>query len=339
MESQGTAAGQDGAFSTEPAPGGRRRLQAREGLEESGLPDLLLQIGRTPLLRLRRVVGELPPGVEVHAKAEHLNPGGSVKDRPARAMILAGERSGRLAPGRTLLDATSGNTGIAYAMIGAARGHRVLLCMPKNVSEERRRILRAFGAEIVETSPLEGTDGAQRRAKELAQAEPGRYFYPDQYNNEENWRAHYETTAREIWSQTQGRVSHFVAGLGTSGTFVGVVRGLREGRRSLRAVSVQPDSPLHGIEGLKHMGSALVPGIYDPGLADENLAVATEEAQEMACRLAREEGLFVGVSAGANVVAALRVARAARPGSLVVTILCDAGGRYLSESFWTEGER
>jgi cysteine synthase B len=298
--------------------------------------DLSSRIGGTPLLRLRRVARGVPAGVELYAKAEHLNPGGSIKDRPALAMILAGERAGLLAPGRALLDATSGNTGIAYAMLGAARGFAVTLCLPANASPERRRILRLHGAEIVETDPMRGTDGAQERAREMSAAEPGRYFYPDQYNNDANWRAHYDGTAPEIWRQTEGRVTHFLAGLGTSGTFVGTARRLREFAPRLRAVSMQPDSPLHGLEGMKHMLTALVPGIYDPGVADENVEVATEDAQEMTRRLAREEGLFVGVSSGANVFAAVRLARTLTPGAVVVTVLCDGGGRYLSERFWDE---
>ena len=298
--------------------------------------DLSSAVGNTPLVRLRRVARDLPTGVGVYAKAEHLNPGGSVKDRAALAMILAGERSGALTRDRTILDATSGNTGIAYAMLGAARGYEVTLCLPANAGRERKRILRIHGAQIVETDPMSGTDGAQVRAKELAAAAPDKYFYPDQYNNEANWRAHYEGTAPEIWRQTAGRVTHFLAGLGTSGTFVGVTRKLKELDPRIRAVSMQPDSPLHGLEGMKHMGTAIVPGIYDARLADENVEVATEDAQEMTRRLAREEGLFVGVSAGANVFAALRLARTLPRGSVVVTVLCDGGAKYLSERFWDE---
>ncbi|HJU55115.1 MAG TPA: cysteine synthase family protein [Pyrinomonadaceae bacterium] len=297
-------------------------------------------IGGTPLVRLRRVTRALvPEGVSVFAKAEHLNPGGSVKDRAALAMILAGEESGQLLPGKILLDATSGNTGIAYAMIGAARGYKVALCLPQNASRERKRILRIYGAELIETDPLGGTDAAQIKARELAAAEPDKYFYPDQYNNEANWRAHYEGTAPEIWEQTEGRLTHFIAGLGTTGTFTGTGRRLKEYAPSIRLVSVQPDSPLHGLEGMKHMGTAIVPGIYDPSLADEAVEVATEDAQAMTRRLAREEGLFVGVSSGANVHAALRLARELPPGSVVVTVLCDGGSKYLSEHFWEEEER
>ncbi|MCS7079884.1 MAG: cysteine synthase family protein [Chloracidobacterium sp.] len=296
-------------------------------------------IGNTPLFRLQRVTaGVVPEGVEVYAKGEHLNPGGSVKDRAALSMIRAGERSGALTPGKTILDATSGNTGIAYAMLGAALGYRVTLCLPKNASLERKKMLRIYGADIIETNPLEATDGAQRLAKQLAAEHPDKYFYPDQYNNDANWRAHYLTTANEIWAQTDGRVTHFVAGLGTSGTFIGTSRRLKELNPHIRCISMQPDSPLHGLEGMKHMATALVPGIYDPTVADANVEVSTEAAQAMMRRLAREEGLFVGVSAGANVVAALNVARTLPPGSVVVTVLCDAGTRYMSEDIWGEAQ-
>jgi cysteine synthase B len=304
--------------------------------------DVLASIGRTPLFRLSGAAfpgGELPGGVEVYAKGEHLNPGGSVKDRAARAMILDGERTGRLTPGKTILDATSGNTGIALAMIGAARSYPVTVCLPANASAERKRTLRVFGAEIVETSSLEATDGAQRRAKDLAREEPDRYFYADQYNNDANWRAHFETTAGEIWEQTGGRVTHFIAGLGTTGTFVGTTRKLKALNQGIRAVSMQPDSPLHGLEGMKHMATALVPGIYDRTLADEEVEVGTDDAHETTRRLARTHGLMVGVSAGANVFAAMRLARTLAPGSVVVTILCDGGGRYLGDPFWGEGGR
>src|SRR4051812_32859764 len=253
--------------------------------------DLLSQIGGTPLIRLRNVTKDV--SAAVYVKAEHLNPGGSVKDRAARAMILKGERAGLLRPGKIILDATSGNTGIACAMIGAALGHRVTLCLPKNASIERKRILRIYGAEIIETDPLHGTDGAQRLAREMAAREPEKYFYMDQYNNDENWRAHYEGTGLEIWEQTAGHITHFLAGLGTSGTFTGTTRRLKELNPRVRCISMQPDSPLHGLEGMKHMQTAIVPGIYDPTLADEQTEVATEEAQEMTRRLAREEGFFV----------------------------------------------
>ena len=295
-------------------------------------------IGNTPLLRLKRFEQECP-GVELYAKAELQNPGGSVKDRPAARMLREGERSGALVPGRIILDATSGNTGIAYAMIAAARGYRVRLCVPENVTPERKRILQAYGAELIWTDPLDGSDGAIREARRLFEAEPGRYFYPDQYNNDENWRAHYDGTGVEIIAQTEGRVTHFVAGLGTSGTFVGVGRRLRafaqERGRDIKLISVQPNSPMHGLEGLKHMDSAIVPGIYDPSLADENLEVETEDAYRMVRRLAAEEGLLVGISSGAALAASLRVARPLTSG-LIVTIFCDGGDRYLSERFWDE---
>ncbi len=298
--------------------------------------DLIAQIGNTPLLRLRRVTEQLPAGVLIYAKAEHLNPGGSVKDRPARAMILAGERAGLLTPDKIILDATSGNTGIAYAMIGAARGYRVALCLPANANVERKRTLRVYGAELIETDPLAGADGAQLRAREIAAREPDKYFYPDQYNNDANWGAHYEGTGAEIWAQTAGRVTHFVAGMGTSGTLTGVGRRLKEYDPRVRIVAVQPDSPLHGLEGMKHYATAIVPGIFDPAVPDEQIEVATEDAYDMTRRLAREEGLFVGISAGANVTAALRLARTLTAGAVVVTVLCDDGARYLSEHFWGE---
>jgi S-sulfo-L-cysteine synthase (O-acetyl-L-serine-dependent) len=282
-------------------------------------------IGNTPLLRLRGTGTEVP----VFAKAEHLNPGGSVKDRAALSMILEGERSGRLKPGMTILDATSGNTGIAYAMIGASRGYPVKVCLPKNASEKRKQILRNYGVAIVETDPMLLTDGAQLIAREIVASDPDKYFYPDQYNNDANWLAHYETTANEIWAQTHGRVTHFVTGLGTSGTFVGVVRRLRELNPTLQAIAVQPESPLHGLEGLKHMATAVTPGIYDQSLASHTLEVSTEDALLMTARLAREEGLLVGPSSGANVFAARKLAASLRPPAAVVTILCDGGDRYL----------
>jgi len=308
-------------------------LDATSRPAENSRDSLESNIGRTPLIRLRRVTRDLPRGVDVLVKAEYLNPGGSVKDRAALAMILDGERSGRLYPGKTILDATSGNTGIAYAMLGAERGYPVTLCLPTNASAERKRILRVYGAEIIETDPLQGSDGAQLVARELARRAQRKYFYPDQYNNDANWRAHYEGTGREIWEQTEGLVTHFVAALGTCGTFVGVTRRLKEYNASVRAISVQPDSPLHGLEGVKYLATAIVPGIYDPALADENMEVSTEAAQETAQKLAREEGLLVGPSSGANVFAALRLARTLPAGSLVVTVLCDGGQRYLSEDF------
>jgi S-sulfo-L-cysteine synthase (O-acetyl-L-serine-dependent) len=294
-------------------------------------------IGQTPLLRLR-AFGTGSPDVELYAKAEFLNPGGSVKDRAAASILREAARGGRLRPGATILDATSGNTGIAYAMIASASGYRLKLCVPANVTPERTRILRAFGAELVLTSPLEGTDGAIREARRLAAEEPDRYFYADQYNNEANWRAHYHTTAPEILEQTDGRITHFIAGLGTSGTFMGVGRRLREYRRDIRLISVQPDSPMHGVEGLKHMETAIRPGIYDDTLADEDLRIATDVAYAYTRRLASEEGLLVGVSSGAALAAALEVGRRIREGVIVV-IFPDSGTRYLSERFWTaEGD-
>jgi len=274
---------------------------------------------------------DLVEGVRVFAKAEHLNPGGSVKDRAALAMILEGERSGKLKPGMTILDATSGNTGIAYAMIGASRGYGVKVCLPKNASRQRKQILHSYGVEIVETDPMLTTDGAQLIARQIFAGNPEKYFYPDQYNNDANWLAHYETTANEIWEQTRGAVTHFVTGLGTSGTFVGVVRRLRELNPALKAIAIQPESPLHGLEGLKHMATAVRPGIFDETLVTQTLEVATEDALLMTRRLAREEGLLVGPSSGANVFAAQRVAALLREPAVIVTVLCDGGERYLNE--------
>ena len=287
-------------------------------------------IGNTPLIRLTNFEAGLR-NVELYAKAEWRNPGGSVKDRPAARMIADGERSGLLTHDKVILDATSGNTGIAYAMIGAARGYRVRLCVPGNVTPERKRILRAFGAEVIFTDPMQGSDGAIIRAKELYAADPDGYFYADQYNNPGNWRAHYDTTAPEILEQTGGRLTHFVAGLGTSGTFVGVGRRLREVNPSIRLISVQPDSPLHGLEGLKHMETAIVPGIYDPRLADQDLGVSTEEAHELTRRLA-QDGLFVGISSGANLAGALRVARSTSD-AVIVVVFCDGGEKVPLRSF------
>ena len=284
-------------------------------------------IGNTPLIRLSRLTGNL--SVPVLAKAEYLNPGGSVKDRAALAMILEGERSGRLRPGMTILDATSGNTGIAYAMIAASRSYPVTICLPGNAGRQRKLILRSFGVELIETDPMLATDGAQLLARKMFESAPEKYFYPDQYNNEANWQAHYSTTAPEIWEQTEGRITHFIAGLGTSGTFMGTSRRLKKFNPLVKTISMQPNSPLHGLEGLKHMATAKVPGIYDPTLADENVEVATEDAQGMLRRLALEEGLLVGTSSGANVFAALRLARTLPTGSVVVTILCDGGERYI----------
>jgi len=294
---------------------------------------VLDMIGRTPLVRLLRFEVETP-GVELYAKAEWQNPGGSVKDRAAARMILDGEATGALTRDRTILDATSGNTGIAYAMVGAARGYKVKLCVPENASSERKLILRALGADLVLTNPLESTDGAIREARRLYKADPERYFYPDQYNNDANWLAHYDTTASEIIEQTSGRLTHFVAGLGTSGTFIGTGRRLRKFNPGIKLISFQPDSPFHGLEGLKHMDSAIVPGIYDPTLADEDLRIGTELAYNMVRRLAREEGLLAGISSGAAVAAMLDVARRLESGT-VVTVFPDGAEKYLTESFWT----
>jgi cysteine synthase B len=290
-------------------------------------------IGNTPLIRLSAFEAGLR-NVALYAKAEWRNPGGSVKDRAAARMILEGERSGALTRDKILLDATSGNTGIAYAMIGAARGYRVRLCVPANVTPERKKILQAFGAEVVFTDAMQGSDGAILRVKELFAEQPDLYFYPDQYNNEFNWRAHYDTTGAEILEQTEGRVTHFVAGLGTSGTFVGTGRRLREFNPAIRLISIQPDSPLHGLEGLKHMDTAIVPGIYEPDLAHEDLGIATEEAFDLTRRLARQ-GLFVGISSGAALAGALQVARATSD-AVIVAIFPDGGEKYLSERFWEE---
>jgi len=316
-----------GEASPKPAPNHARA--------EAGRSSLLALIGNTPLLRLTGFEAEIGPGVEIYAKAEWQNPGGSVKDRAAWRMIAEGERSGALQPGGTILDATSGNTGIAYAMLGAALGYRVRLCVPANVTPERLRMLRAYGADVVLTDPMDGSDGAIREARRLHDADPS-LFYPDQYNNPANWRAHYETTAPEIWAQTGGRVTHLVAGLGTSGTFVGTARRLRELNPAVALISVQPDSALHAVEGLKHMASSIVPGIYDAAIADEDLRISTEEAHELTRRLAARHGLLAGVSSGAALAAVLRVAARARD-AVIVTIFPDGGARYLSDRFW-EGD-
>ena len=292
------------------------------------------QIGRTPLLRIRLFDGELPAGVQVYAKAEFMNPGGSVKDRPALRMIEEGERSGRLTRGKVIIDSTSGNTGIAYAMIGAARGYSVRLVMPTNVSEERKQLVTAYGAEIVYSDALEGSDGAIRVARAMYAADPDRYFMPDQYNNDANWRAHYDTTAPEIWEQTGGLVTHFIAGLGTSGTFMGTSRRLRELNPAIRCISVEPDEPWHGLEGLKHMETSIVPGIYDPTLADENIGVGTEAAYEVARALARSEGILIGHSSGAGLWAAREVGLRLGSGGVIVTVFADGGDRYLSSGLY-----
>jgi cysteine synthase B len=305
---------------------------------KAGLPGtrLLDRIGNTPLVRLERLTAELP-GIQILGKAEWHNPGGSVKDRAASAMVLEALRTEQLCPGRRLLDATSGNTGIAYAMLGAAMDFGVTLCMPSNVSLERKRILLAYGAEVVWTDPAESSDGAIRKARELS-ADP-QYFYADQYSNPANWRAHYHGTGPEIVEQTGGRITHFVAALGTSGTFMGTTRRLKEVNPEIECISMQPDSPFHGLEGLKHMPTAIVPAIYDPGLADRNMEIETEAAYAMAKRLARTEGILVGISAAAAVVACLRIAeeqvRAGKE-AVIVTILPDAADKYLSERFWEE---
>jgi cysteine synthase B len=291
-------------------------------------------VGNTPLLELSSISREVP-GVRILGKAEWYNPGGSVKDRPALWMIRDGEKSGLLTPEKTIIDATSGNTGIAYAWIGASLGYKVKLCMPKNASEERKKILRAYGVEVVLTDPGEGSDGAIREARRLYAEDPERYFYPDQYKNPANPRSHYESTAPEIWEQTDGEVTYFVAGLGTSGTFVGTATRLREYNSEIKLVSFEPDSPFHGLEGMKHMASAIVPEIYDPTIADQNLGTPTEDAYDMVKRLAQEEGILVGISAGAAVATSLRVARELESG-VVVTVLCDSADKYLSESFWEE---
>jgi S-sulfo-L-cysteine synthase (O-acetyl-L-serine-dependent) len=296
------------------------------------------RIGNTPLLRLDRTVRSLP-GIALLGKTEWHNPGGSVKDRAAISMVRAAIAEGRLGPGKTILDATSGNTGIALAMLGAALGFPVLLAMPSNVSPERKRILKAYGAQVEWTRPDESSDGAIRRARELAGNDPEKYCYVDQYSNSANWRAHYETTALEIWRQTEGRVTHFLAGLGTSGTFVGTTRRLKELNPKIQAISMQPDSPFHGLEGLKHMATSIVPAIYDPTLADRAFEVETEAAYSMAKQLAREEGLLVGISAAAAVAACVQIAReeaGAGRSPVIVTVLPDSADKYLSERFWEE---
>ncbi|HLB67208.1 MAG TPA: PLP-dependent cysteine synthase family protein [Thermoplasmata archaeon] len=304
---------------------------ARGSAKASRVADL---VGNTPLLRLDRIARDVVPGVEIYAKAEWDNPGGSVKDRPALWMLRSAEKAG-LTRDRVILDATSGNTGIALGMLGAAEGYQVTLCVPSNLSPERRRILRAYGADLVFTPAAEGTDGAQRVAKGLVASDPGKFWYFDQYNNEANWRAHFESTGPEIWDQTRGRITHFVACLGTTGTFVGVGRYLKARHPPVRLVAVQPDDSFHGIEGVKHLDSSILPGIWDPGVADEYMAVATEDAQKAARRLAREEGYLVGTSSGAALDAILRLAERIREG-VIVTVFADAGDKYLNERYWEE---
>jgi cysteine synthase B len=298
---------------------------------------LLDRIGNTPLLRLERVGREFP-NVEFCAKAEWFNPGGSVKDRPALSMIQAGLASSALRPGKTIIDATSGNTGIAYAMVAAALGYPVQLCLPNSASHERKRILAAFGAELVITPGDEGTDGAIRRVHEIVAANPDKYFYPDQYSNPANWQAHYRTTANEIWRQTSGRITHFVAGLGTSGTFVGTTRRLKELNPSIRCVSLQPDASFHGLEGWKHMPTAIRPAIYDDTLADENLPVSTEKAYGLVKRLASEEGLLVSPSSAAALLGCFQVAAGIpkNVNAVIVTVFADSASKYLNERFWDE---
>jgi S-sulfo-L-cysteine synthase (O-acetyl-L-serine-dependent) len=299
---------------------------------------ILQRIGNTPLVRLDRLTAELP-GIQILGKAEWANPGGSVKDRAASAIVVDAQSRGLLSAGRGLLDATSGNTGIAYAMLGAALGFPVTLCMPSNVSPERKRYLAAYGAQVIWTNPADGSDGAIRKARELAAAEPDRFYYADQYSNDENWKAHYRTTANEIWEQTEGQITHFVAGLGTSGTFMGTTRRFKELNPKIRCVSMQPDSPFNGLEGLKHMATAIVPRIYDSKLADANIEMSTELAYWMVKNLARDQGLLVGISAAAAVAASLQIgkqeAEAGRE-AVIVTILCDSAEKYMSERFWQE---
>jgi cysteine synthase B len=316
-----------------PASGENSPVGSRLGL------NALDRIGNTPLLRLDRIAGDAA-GVEILGKAEWYNPGGSVKDRAAARIVQEAQRNGKLPPGRILLDSTSGNTGIAYAMIGAAQRIPITLCMPENVSPERKRILHAYGANILYTDPSEGSDGAIRMARELHAKHPDLYYYADQYSNDANWQAHYHGTANEIWQQTEGRITHFVSMLGTSGTFMGTARRLKELNPNVRCISLQPDSPFHGIEGAKHMATAIVPKIYDATLADEDIGISTEDSYKMAIRLAREEGLLVGISAAAAVVGCLKVARERKNGqpAVIVTILCDSGDKYLSERFWTEAQ-
>ena len=308
------------------------------GRHARGATSLLNMIGGTPLLKLRRIGSELR-GAEIYAKLEWRNPGGSVKDRAALAMVEQAEQSGALTPKRAILDATSGNTGIAYGMIGAVKGYPVTLCLPANASSERIRILRGYGVDLRLTDPQEGSDGAILEARRIASREGDRYFYPDQYSNPANWQAHYRTTGVEILDQTGGHITHFVAGLGTSGTLMGVGRRLREEVAHVRIVALEPDSPFHGLEGLKHMDSAIVPAIYDPAFPDERRTVSTEAAYRMVRRVAREEGLLIGISSGAALHGALDVARhAVERGETprVVTIFPDGGDRYLSERFWEE---
>jgi cysteine synthase B len=324
-------------MSTPAKPNGQREIAS--GLGETLGHTLAERIGNTPLLRLDALTRDLP-GIALLGKAEWYNPGGSVKDRAAANIVAEARRSGKLKPGKGLLDSTSGNTGIAYAMLGAAEGFPVTLCMPENVSRERKQILQGYGANIIYTDPADGSDGAIRMVRELASKDPDKYFYADQYSNDANWKAHYQGTANEIWQQTQGRITHFVAMLGTSGTFMGTTRRLKELNPRIQCISLQPDSSFHGIEGAKHMPTAIVPKIYDPALADQNVEISTEDAYAMARRMSRGAGLLVGVSAAAAVVGCLKIAQQLQvkkgDEAVIVTVLCDSGEKYLSERFWTE---
>ncbi|MBL3520185.1 cysteine synthase family protein [Arcobacter lanthieri] len=292
-------------------------------------------VGNTPLIKLNSLTKDLD-GISIYAKAEYLNPSGSVKDRAAKGIILEAINSGKLTQEKILLDSTSGNTGIAYAMLGAHLGYKVSVTLPKNANFERKRILKAFGATIIETDPLLSSDGALIKAKELAKEYPELYYYTNQYNNEENWKAHYNSTALEIWKQSENKVTHFVAGMGTSGTFVGTSRRLKELNKEIKTIAMQPSSPFHGLEGMKHMSTTIVPEIYDSSLIDETIEIDTEDARRMTLELIRKEGLFVGISSGANVYASLELAKTLPKGSVIVTILCDSGFKYLSDSLWEE---
>ncbi len=292
-------------------------------------------VGNTPLIKLKNITKDLD-GVSIYAKAEYLNPSGSVKDRAAKGILLEAVASKKLTNEKILLDSTSGNTGIAYAMFGAALGYKVTLTLPKNANFERKKILKAYGATIIETDPLLSSDGSLLEAKKIAKENPDKYFYTNQYDNDENWKAHYNTTALEIWDQTKGKVTHFLAGMGTSGTFVGTSRRLKELNPEIKTVAMQPNSPFHGLEGMKHMATTINPGIYDSSLIDETILVDTDDARQMTLRLAKEEGLFVGISSGGNVFASLELAKTLPKGSVVITVLCDSGFKYLSDSLWEE---
>lgn len=292
-------------------------------------------VGNTPLIKLNQITKDLND-VSIYAKCEYLNPSGSVKDRAAKAIILEAINSNKLTKDKILLDSTSGNTGIAYAMFGANLGYKVSVTLPKNANFERKRILKAFGVTIIETDPLLSSDGSLIKAKELAEENPDIYYYTNQYNNENNWKAHYNSTALEIWEQSEKKVTHFIAGMGTSGTFVGTSRRLKELNPNIKTVAMQPSSPFHGLEGMKHMATTIVPEIYDSSLIDETIEIDTEDARRTTLELIRKEGLFVGISSGANVYAALQLAKTLPKGSVIVTILCDSGFKYLSDSLWEE---